>query len=68
MIAGTCPACGEEIVLGQAPGLGNRVTCTACGAYLEIIGLSPTQLDWAFDLPEGQLEYDYQSQQDIHAW
>jgi hypothetical protein len=23
-----------------------------------VISLSPTSLDWAFDLPEGKLEYD----------
>jgi lysine biosynthesis protein LysW len=60
MIVGTCPSCGSETRLGEAPGLGTRTSCVACGAYLEVIGLSPTVLDWAFDQPEGELEYDYQ--------
>lgn len=58
MIVGTCPSCGSEMGLGEAPGLGARTSCQSCGAYLEVIGLTPTVLDWAFDLPEGQLEYD----------
>jgi lysine biosynthesis protein LysW len=58
MIVGTCPSCGTEVGLGEAPGLGTRHSCRACGAYLEVISLSPTSLDWAFDLPEGKLEYD----------
>ena len=60
MIVGTCPSCASETALGEAPGLGARTSCHTCGAYLEVIGLSPTVLDWAFDLPEGQLEYDDQ--------
>ncbi|OGO08899.1 MAG: hypothetical protein A2Z66_06925 [Chloroflexi bacterium RBG_13_66_10] len=59
IIIGTCPSCGTEIGLGETPGFGARYSCIACGAYLEVISLSPTVLDWAFDLPEGRLEYDY---------
>jgi lysine biosynthesis protein LysW len=59
-MVGTCPACGSEIGLGQATGLGSRATCQSCGAYLEIISLEPLELDRAIDQPDGQLQYDYQ--------
>jgi hypothetical protein len=35
---------------------------------LEVIGLGPTVLDWAFDLPEGQLEYDYHIGEAADPW
>lgn len=68
MIVGTCPSCGSDIGLGEAPGLGARHSCAGCGAYLEVIGLSPTVLDWAFDMPEGKLEYDYQIGETADTW
>jgi len=67
-MVGTCPACGGEIGLGQATGLGSRATCPGCGAYLEIIGLEPLELDWAFDQPEGQLQYDYLLEENATQW
>lgn len=67
-MVGTCPACAEEIGLGPAIGLGSRATCPGCGAYLEIIALEPIVLDWAFDPPEGQLQYDYQVEENVQQW
>jgi lysine biosynthesis protein LysW len=59
MAVGWCPECGSEIGLGPSAELAARVTCPSCGAYLEIISLSPVELDWAFDQPVGQMQYDY---------
>ncbi len=65
---GACPACGCEIGLGSEPWLGARVTCPGCGAYLEIIALAPVELDWAYDLPEGGLKYDYKLSDNRDQW
>jgi lysine biosynthesis protein LysW len=47
MAQGFCPECDAEVGLGNAPKLGQRVTCHSCGAFLEIIEMSPIELDWA---------------------
>ena len=36
-----CPDCGGSIDLGRSPGLGHRLSCLNCHAYLEIIHLKP---------------------------
>jgi hypothetical protein len=47
-----CPDCGRKVKLGSRPKEGQQLACTNCGTYLEIIGLEPPELDWAFnDLP-----------------
>jgi lysine biosynthesis protein LysW len=68
MVVGWCPGCGGEVGLGPNPWLGARVTCPACNAYLETIALSPAELDWAFDLPEGELRYDSESSDRVDNW
>ena len=42
-----CPDCGERISLGPRPRAGWQITCSECGAILEIISLQPLELDWA---------------------
>jgi len=46
-----CIHCDQRIDLGLWPGEGWRVTCPACGAYLEVISVNPVELDWAYDQP-----------------
>ncbi|HSJ54695.1 MAG TPA: hypothetical protein VLC52_13225 [Anaerolineae bacterium] len=43
-----CPDC-EEPVRVATPKLGQRLSCQSCGAELEIVEVSPLQLDWAYD-------------------
>jgi len=47
-----CVHCDQRIELELSAGVGRRVTCPACGAYLEVISLSPVELDWAYDQPQ----------------
>lgn len=49
MAKGFCPECDQDIDLGKSPREGQYVTCNGCGAYLQVIGLSPIELDWAGD-------------------
>lgn len=57
MAKGYCPECDEPIRLGDRPSKGQKVTCPACGAYLEVVALSPIELDWAIDEDE---DFDYE--------
>jgi lysine biosynthesis protein LysW len=54
----TCRSCGREIALRREPQLGSRVVCPGCGTKLEVIGLTPLELDWAFDDPLGEAASD----------
>jgi lysine biosynthesis protein LysW len=48
MTVGFCPECESSIPLGEDPFVGKQVTCAKCGSFLEIVDLSPVQLDWAY--------------------
>ncbi len=49
MAKGYCPECDVTINLGKSPRKGQRITCFKCGSQLKVIGLSPIELDWAYD-------------------
>jgi lysine biosynthesis protein LysW len=42
-----CIECDEEIELEGRARIGQKVTCTHCGADLEVVGVDPVELDWA---------------------
>lgn len=50
----TCPSCGREIRLRREPKVGLRIACPGCGTKMEIIGMAPLEIDWAFDEPFGE--------------
>jgi len=54
----TCRSCGREIRMRRVPPLGERLVCPACGTKLEVIGLSPIEVDWAFEEPLGEVASD----------
>ncbi len=45
---GYCPECDSRIRL-NTPRLGQRIQCRECGTALEVVVLTPLELDWAFD-------------------
>jgi alpha-aminoadipate carrier protein LysW len=57
MARGFCPECDAEVGLGKTPKVGQKVTCSSCGAYLEVIETSPIELDWAYE-DEEEFEFD----------
>jgi lysine biosynthesis protein LysW len=67
MAQGYCPDCDSDIKLGSDPRKGQKVTCPSCGAYLEVVGLSPIELDWAFD-DEDEYEVDYEGQDEDYDY
>ena len=55
-----CPGCDEYIQVSPGVRMGELVTCPKCGADLEVVGLSPVELDWA---EEGE-EYEQDDEDD----
>ncbi|MGA9193294.1 MAG: hypothetical protein WBZ24_16330 [Anaerolineales bacterium] len=69
MAQGYCPDCDSDIKLGSDPRKGQKVTCPNCGAYLEIVGLSPIELDWAFDDDDDEeYELDYEGDEEEQGY
>lgn len=57
-----CRSCGERIGLRKPPALGQRLSCPRCGTRLEVIGVNPVELDWAFDAPIEESSADLMSE------
>jgi alpha-aminoadipate carrier protein LysW len=52
-----CPACDAEVELDEFDvDKGEIVSCPECGADLEVVGLSPIELDVA---PQGEQDDDW---------
>ena len=49
MAKGYCIECETQLKLGNSPSKGQQITCVRCGAFLQVVGLSPIELDWASD-------------------
>ena len=62
-----CPDC-EEPVRVATPKLGQRVTCESCGAELEIVDVSPLELDWAYDEPSDDWEEEEEEEEEVDDW
>jgi lysine biosynthesis protein LysW len=63
-----CPECDGDLKFQSSPRKGDMITCPSCGAYLEVVGLSPIELDWVleedqeledWDLEDDELEEEY---------
>ena len=53
MAKGYCIECETQLKLGDSPAKGQQITCVRCGAFLQVVGLSPIELDWAPDEDPG---------------
>lgn len=49
MLVAECPECETKIRFAQAPQMHETVTCHECGEVLQVISLSPLELDWAYE-------------------
>lgn len=58
MSVALCPDCEEGIRFGSRARLGQRVSCPHCGADLEVVELSPLELDWAYEDTDWEDEDD----------
>jgi lysine biosynthesis protein LysW len=62
-----CLDCNHPVSLGSRPMEGQMITCSNCGAQLEVLSLDPLELDWAYlepvvDDEEMEIGLAYQSQ------
>ena len=60
-LLGACPDCDADVVFTKAPYLGQKKTCPECQSELEVIGLTPLELDWAYeydDYDDDDFEFD----------
>ena len=57
-VIGACPECDADVAFTKAPFLGQKKTCPECLSELEVISLSPIELDWAYDYDDYDEEYD----------
>jgi len=64
MSVALCPDCEEGIDFGSRVRIGQRVTCPHCGADLEVIELTPLELDWAYEDVDWEDEEDEDSDDD----
>lgn len=46
---GVCPECDTRVMFYQLPRLGQQVVCLQCSTRLEVVEVSPIELDWAYD-------------------
>jgi alpha-aminoadipate carrier protein LysW len=58
MLVAECPECETKIRFPQAPQMGETLTCHECGEALQVVSLSPLELDWANDDDYGEWEED----------
>jgi hypothetical protein len=62
-----CLDCNHPVSLGSRPVEGQLVTCSNCGTQLEVIGLNPLELDWAYLEPavdDEEWEWDWEEEWD----
>lgn len=61
-----CPACGSDIHFRRLPRRGSTVTCRQCQSFLEVIRLAPLTLEWAFEEPFEDDDFEPESYRDYH--
>ena len=64
MAIALCPDCEEGISLGPRPRIGQKVTCPHCNAELEVVEISPLELDWAFEDTDTDLDEEDEWEED----
>jgi alpha-aminoadipate carrier protein LysW len=61
----TCPECDFDIDVDEYDvDKGDIITCTECGSSLEVISLSPVELDVAPEEDEDELDEDESEEDD----
>ena len=69
MATALCPDCGQKIVIGPKPKKGQWVSCPHCNADLEIVSISPLELDWAaYDEDEDFDDDFWEDDDDFDDW
>ena len=54
----SCPECSTEIRFSWPPALGEVIYCIECDTNLEVIEQYPLKLDWYFEEPFDEEDYE----------
>ena len=57
-LATFCPACGSDVHFRRLPSRGSLVSCNLCHSLLEVTRLAPLTLEWAFEEPFDDGEFE----------
>ena len=60
-----CPECDTTIRFKEAPKLRTKIVCEECDQELEVIGLTPIVLDWAYEDDLDEYDFDDESEDDF---
>lgn len=63
MTGGFCPDCDATITVGREVKVGNRLNCPECGVELEVMSLSPFELDYADFEEWGEEEEEWEEEE-----
>jgi alpha-aminoadipate carrier protein LysW len=64
MITVSCIDCDKPIKLPFRPLLGDIISCSHCGAELEVIDVNPVELDWAYLEPDEDEDEEWEWEED----
>ncbi|CAN5596674.1 hypothetical protein BH10CHL1_BH10CHL1_25300 [soil metagenome] len=64
MAIANCIECDEEVEINGRLTLGKKVTCSSCGAELEVASINPLELDWAEEEYEENWDDDFSDDED----
>lgn len=53
-----CPSCFNNVNIGRQPGIGKIVVCPSCKTELEVVWLSPIELDFPYEEVDDLSETD----------
>lgn len=63
-----CPSCATRIYLSRRPRLGDIIICRECEETLEVVRLTPLELDWALlDDDESWVDVDMEDHRDGYS-
>jgi len=69
MLKGFCPDCDAPITIGRHVDVGSRLDCPRCGVELEVLSLSPFELDYAdFEGWEEEWEEEEEEEEWDEGW
>lgn len=63
MASAYCPDCDEKIVLNN-PRIGQKLFCPNCDTEVEVIGIDPLDLDWAYDMSYDDDDWDDEEEEE----
>lgn len=64
MVTVHCIDCEQPIRLTFKPVVGQIINCSSCQAELEVIGINPLEVDWAYFEPEEEEDWSWDEEEE----